>query len=147
MNSRLAVICLGLAMAAAVVFAAADSACAFQGEPDGYNGIAWGTPLDRLGSLEYVGRHNDEPDVALYRRSGDELTFGKARLTAIEYGFANGRLSVVTLRVNSLLHYLFMKEEAIRRFGPGKAADPHAEGYVWEGEQTTVRLKSAFDIS
>lgn len=146
MNFRLTVICLGLVIAAAV-FATAGSAYAFQGEPDGYNGIAWGTPLDRLSSMEYAGRQSDEPDTELYRRSGDDLTFGKARLTAVEYGFAHGQLSVVTLRVNSLLHYLLMKEEAIRRFGPGKEADPHAERYIWEGERTPVRLKSAFDMS
>jgi hypothetical protein len=147
MNPRLVVICLGLVMAAAAVSAGAGSAHAFQGEPDGYNGISWGAPLDGLSSMEYVGRQNDEPDTELYRRSGDDLTFGKARLTAVEYGFTNGQLSMVTLRVNSLLQYLLMKEEAIRRFGPGKEADPHAERYIWEGERTTVRLKSAFDMS
>lgn len=147
MNRRLAVICLGIVVAATAVFAGAGCASAFPGEPDGYSGIAWGTPLDRLSSMEYVGKQKDEPDIELYRRRGDDLTFGKARLTAVEYGFADGRLSLVTLRVNSLLHYLLMKEEAIRRFGPGKETDPHAERYIWEGERTTVRLKSAFDMS
>jgi len=146
MNLRIVVICLAVVMAAALL-PGAGSSHAFQGEPDGYNGIPWGTPLDRLSSMEYIGRQNDEPDTELYRRSGDDLSYGKARLTAVEYGFTNGRLSVVTLRVNSLLHYLLMKEEAIRRFGPGKEADPRAERYVWEGERTTVRLKSAFDMS
>lgn len=147
MNPRLAVIRLGLVIAAAALFAGAGSGHAFKGEPDGYNGISWGTPLDRLSSMEHVGRQDDEPDTELYRRGGDDLTFGKARLTAVEYGFTNGQLSVVTLRVNSLLQYLLMKEEAIRRFGPSKEADPHAERYIWEGERTTVRLKSAFDMS
>ncbi|HNT44437.1 MAG TPA: hypothetical protein PKN85_08240 [Syntrophorhabdaceae bacterium] len=126
---------------------AAASVGAFPGEPDGYNGIPWGTPLESLTSMEYAGPGKDSPGTALYRRVTDDLTFGKARLTRIEYGFVAGRLTAVTLKVDSLLQYLLMKEEAVRRFGPGTEADPRAERLIWEGDSTTIRLVSAFDLS
>jgi len=147
MNLRLAAICLALLISASILFAGVGGVHAFQGEPDGYNGIPWGTPLKGLASMEYAGRQKDGADTPLYRRAGEDLTFGRARLTAVEYGFTNGLLSVVILRVNSLLQYLLMKEEAVRRFGQGKEVDPYSERYNWDGERTTVRLTSAFDMS
>ncbi|NLT22371.1 MAG: hypothetical protein GXX82_04925 [Syntrophorhabdus sp.] len=130
------------------VFFAAASAEAFQGEPDGYGGLSWGTELESLaGSMEYVGTRKETPDTAVYRRARDDLGFGRARLTAIEYGFTAGRLTVVTLKVDSLLQYLLVKEEALRRFGTGREEDPRAERFIWEGDRTTIRLVSAFDLS
>ncbi len=62
-------------------------------------------------------------------------------------GFVAGRLdSWVTLKVDSLLQYLLMKEEA-EKVRPGTEADPRAERFIWEGDSTTIRLVSAFDLS
>ena len=97
--------------------------------------------------MQQVGTQKDAPGTSLYRRAGDDLTFGRARLTAVEYGFAAGRLTAVTLKVDSLLHYIFLKEEAFKRFGKGREMDPRAERFIWEGARTTIRLISAFDLS
>lgn len=134
-------------MLALVLFATATGG-AFQGEPDGYGGLSWGTPLDGLvGSMEYAGTLKENPDTMVYRRAQDDLIFGKARLKAIEYGFTNGRLTVVTLKVDSLLQYLLMKEEALKRFGPGREGDARAESLKWESDRTSTRLVSAFEVS
>lgn len=145
MKRRYSPVALVTVAIAALVLA--GSAGAFQGEPDGYNGIPWGSPLKGLESMERVGTQKDAPDISLYRRAGDDLSFGRARLTGIEYGFSAGRLTAVTLKVDSLLHYLFLKEEAFIRFGKGKEMDPRAEMFIWEGDRTTMRLISAFEMS
>lgn len=130
-----------------VLFAAAGAG-AFQGEPDGYGGLSWGTHLEGLmGSMEHMGTRTGPPDTTVYRRVQDDLVFGRARLTAIEYGFTAGRLTVVTLKVDSLPQYFLVKEEALRRFGPGREEDPRAERFKWEGDRTTIRLVSGFDLS
>ena len=131
----------------ALVFAIECKARTFQNEPDGYNGISWGTPVGGLSSMEHAGKDKNIPDISLYRRIGEDLSYGRARLASIEYGFAGGLLTSATLRVNSLLEYLLMKEEAIRRYGKGKEMDPFSERFVWEGERTTIMLISAFDMS
>jgi hypothetical protein len=129
------------------LFLAVAGAGAFQGEPDGYNGISWGTPLESLGSMEHAGTGKEVPGTAVYRRAGDDLVYGEARLKAVEYTFTAGRLTAVKLKVDSLLQYLLMKKEALKRFGPGREADPRAERFIWEGDRTTIRLVSAFDLS
>jgi hypothetical protein len=137
----------GIAIAI-ILFLSGARAGAFQGEPDGYDGMSWGTPLDSVTvSMEYAGTRGGTPDTVVYRRTGGGLMFGAAHLKAIEYGFTVGKLTVVTLKVDSLLQYLLMKEEALRRFGPGREADPRAERFIWEGGRTTIRLVSAFDMS
>jgi hypothetical protein len=117
------------------------------GEPEGYNGIPWGRDVGSLTGMEYVGPEKTAPDTLLYRRAGDDLSFGRARLKAIEYGFTANKFTVVILKVDSLLQYLLMKEEAFQRFGKGEELDPRAERFVWEGGATTIRLISAFDLS
>lgn len=129
-------------------FLAAAGTGAHPGEPDGYGGLSWGTPLNSVvGSMEYLGTRKKTPDTMVYRRAQDDPVFGRARLKAIEYGFTRGRLTVVTLKVDSLLQYLLMKEEVLRRYGPGREEDPRAERFRWEGERTGMRLVSAFDMS
>jgi hypothetical protein len=140
-------IAAGVSLLALVLFAAAAGG-AFQGEPDGYGGLSWGTPLESLaGSMEYAGTLKEHPDTTVYRRAQDDLIFGRARLKTIEYGFTNGRLTVVTLKVDSLLQYLLMKEEALKRFGPGREGDARAESLKWESDRTSTRLVSAFEVS
>jgi len=146
-NRRRAFVVIVMMVSAAIFLADECRVGAFQGEPDGYGGISWGTPLESVASMEYIGKQKDAPAILLYRRAGDNLFYGKARLKSIDYGFEGGLLTTVTLRVNSLLQYLLMKEEAFSRFGKGKDVDPFSERFAWEGERTTRMLVSAFDMS
>ena len=95
--------------------------------------------------MKYIG--TDSAGIALYERPGDDLVYGGAGLSSIEYGFRNGRLAMVTLKVNSLLHYLLMKEEAFRRYGEGEELAGRTDSYVWKGDSTEMSLVSDFVIS
>ncbi len=78
--------------------------------------------------MEYAGTGKEGPNIAVYRRVNPDQTFRKARPTTIEYGFVVGRLTVATLKVNSLAQYLGRKGDAARRFGPGREGDPGPKG-------------------
>ena len=130
---------------AAVLFAGIGQAPAFQGEPRGFGGFVWGTPRENLGSMTHVG--TDCAGNVTYRRQGETADFGRARLAAIEYGFRDGRLAGVTLRVDSLFQYLLMKDEAIRRYGEGEEISGQRDSYVWSGENTYISLVSHFTDS
>lgn len=127
-------ICAGIARAAAA-----------EGEPEGFAGLRWGTPMEGLQPMKYIG--TDTAGIALYERPGDDHVYGGARVNSIEYGFKNGRLAMVTLKVNSLLHYLLMKEEAFRRYGEGEELAGRTDSYVWKGAATEISLISDFVIS
>ncbi len=129
----------------AVCLGAAGEGAAFPGEPEGFGGLTWGTPKEALEPVRYVGTDND--GILLYERAGDEPYFGRARLVAIQYGFKDGRLATGTLKVDSLLQYLLMKEEALRRYGRGRELTKMKDGYVWNGERTQISLVGNFSDS
>ncbi|MBP1747684.1 MAG: hypothetical protein H6Q52_223 [Deltaproteobacteria bacterium] len=144
-SKKYGVIALALFACFALLFCTGGESAAFPGEPAGFSGLTWGTPIDVLESLKYVG--TDSAGMSLYERAGDELFFGRARLAAIEYGFENGRLAAVSLKVDSLLQYLLMKEEAFRRYGRGEELPGGEDSYVWNGDNTKISLISNFVVS
>ena len=111
------------------------------GRTAGFAGLAWGTPIDAFESMRYVG--TKVPVCRCTRRPAMRSYFGRARLSAIEYGFKDGRLAAVTLKVNSLLQYLLMKEEAFGRYGKGEEMAGRKDSYVWNGENTQIIRWSA----
>ena len=129
----------------AFLFCTGVELAAFPGEPEGYGGVTWGTRIDALKPLRYAG--TDGSGVALYERPGEELIYGRAKLIAIEYGFENGRLTTVTLKVDSLPQYLLMKEEAFKRYEEGKQLAGHEDSYSWSGEIAEVLLMDKFVVS
>ena len=147
MRKRRAAAVAAMALMVFVLFVAAEAGT-LRGEPDGYGGLPWGTQLESVvGFMEYVGTRKENAGTAMYRRAQDSRVFGKARLKAVEYGFGDGKLTVVMLKVDSLIEYLHMKEEALKRFGPGREVSPRSERHMWEGDRTIIRLVSAFDLS
>ena len=55
----------------------AGSAPAFPGERDGFEGLKWGAPVQRMDSLRYVGE--DNTGLSLHERAGNELVFSAVR--------------------------------------------------------------------
>jgi hypothetical protein len=101
--------------------------------------------MEGLESMKYIGTANT--GIALYERPGDDLVYGGARLSSIEYGFRDGRLAMITLKVNSLLHYLLMKGEAFRRYGEGDKLAGRTDSCAWKGDSMEISLISDFVIS
>lgn len=120
---------------------------AYNNEPDGYNGIKWGTNIDSLKNMRYLKTHPKNGKVTYYARQDDALTFGDAILKSVEYGFTDGKFFSVSLKVADILNYVAMKKAAFDRFGEGTAFDKFSERYFWEGQKTRITLVSAFDIS
>lgn len=128
-----------------VFLAAAGRAAAFPGEPRGYDGFAWGTARESLGPMVYAGK--DDAGNELYETTGAEHHYGSARVKAVEYVFRGGRLVGVTFKVNSMLHYLLLKDEAFRRYGMGEPIAGEKDSYAWNGENTRITLTNRFTES
>lgn len=128
-----------------IYFCMIGQSAAFPGEHLGFGGFVWGTPREDLGQVKYVG--TDDAGNMLYERPGDIPSFGRARLAAIEYGFINGRLAFVTLRVDSLLQCLLVQDETVKRYGKGQEIAGQNDGYVWNGADTHIALVGHFTRS
>ena len=70
-SKKYGVIALALFACFALLFCTGGESAAFPGEPAGFSGLTWGTPIDVLESLKYVG--TDSAGMSLYERAGDEL--------------------------------------------------------------------------
>ena len=125
-----------------VIHAATGRAEAFSGEPRGFEGFTWGTPRASLGPMVYAGK--DDAGNELYDTTGGDHHYGRARVAVIEYVFRSGRLTGVTFKVNSMLQYLLMKDEAFRRYGTGEPIAGEKDSYTWNGENTRITLTNRF---
>ena len=120
---------------------------AFQNEPDGYNGIKYGTDISTLKNMQYEKVDPNKSNVTVYAREGDVLTLGNASLKSIEYGFFGGRFLTVIIKVADLFNYIVLKESVFEKFGQGIEFDQFSERYYWDGSTTRITLVSAFDLS
>jgi hypothetical protein len=132
-------LCAGILMVSAV-----NVGGAFQGESDGFRGLKWGASSKDLQPREALQESSDFRDLSFFRRPSDELSYGRAKLSDIRYGFLNDRLKVGILRVNSYLQYLLMKEEAVAQFGQGREIQGKPEDVLWDGENGQITLVSKF---
>ena len=124
---------------------ATGRAGAFPGEPRGFDGFTWGTSRESLGPMVYAGK--DDAGNELYETTDAEHHYGSAHVAAVEYVFSDGRLVGVTLKVNSMLQYLLMKDEAFRRYGKGEPVAGEKDSYAWNGENTRITLSNRFTES
>jgi hypothetical protein len=136
---------LAVAALLGVFLAATGRAAAFPGEPRGFEGFTWGTSREGLGPMVYAGK--DDAGNELYETTGAGYNYGSARVAAVEYVFRDGRLVGVTFKVNSMLQYLLMKEEAFRRYGEGEPIAGEKDSYAWNVENTRIMLANRFTES
>jgi hypothetical protein len=116
-------------------------ASAFQNEPTGFRGIAWGTPLSAIrGLMRPVGATPAGQDQA-YLRVGDSMTIGGAVLEKILYKFHNGGFSeafIVAQKGPSNTEALIAAFRA--QFGEGRQPHRSAEDYIWQGATSIIFL-------
>lgn len=120
---------------------------AYHNEPDGYNGMKWGTDISTLKNIKYVKAEPNKINVVFYTREGGVLRLGNAILKSIEYGFFDGKFFSVTIKVADLFNYIALKSAVFEKFGQGTEFDQLSERYYWDGSTTRITLVSAFDLS
>lgn len=110
------------------------SAGAFQNEPDGFRDIKWGTDISTLKDMEAMPDHPRYGDIKNYRRKGNSLEIGDARLENISYGFWQGKLLGVRLVANEYPNCSRLKDSTMAKFGSGSKTNPYMEKYIWYGK-------------
>lgn len=127
------------ALAVALVALSIQMASAFQNEPEGFRGIAWGTPLAQI---QAKLRHEDGGGATRsYRRAGENLSIGQAKLSAIHYLFYKSKFSGAMIEVRAGAGNASAILEASKaRFGEPDSANDILERYFWVGERAQVAL-------
>jgi len=115
---------------------------AFQNEPDGFGGIAWGTDVSILSSMIYDSKHVwTAGTTSFYTRKGDLLRMGRAKLAAVRYGFFEGKLSDVLVEAKGRKNWLALKTACFEQYGRGFKANFYQERYTWSGETASMVME------
>jgi hypothetical protein len=113
-------------------------------EPDGFDGIKWGTDIATLDPWKNMELLTKVGLSTYYKRKKADLTFGLAHLDEIIYEFWDGKFAGVVVRTTGYSNYIFLKEYCFKRFGPGdrtRANEKMAvQDFFWNGYETRMTL-------
>ncbi|MEE4264897.1 MAG: hypothetical protein V2I56_19590 [Desulfobacteraceae bacterium] len=120
-----------------------------------FGNLRWGSKISVIKGLEKLQDAEGPDGVVEYRRENENLKFGKAALSSIDYAFWRDRLYMLTIRTQGHSNYTALCSEVFRQFGKGRLADQAFERYLWtdapndmmleyskEGEQGLLWLRS-----
>lgn len=114
---------------------------AFQNEPNNFNGIKWGTHINKLPSMQLKRSRSDPMSSALYKiytNQGDKIQIGHVNLTFI-YTFYKNRLFSTITTIHSLSDFEKIKKALTELHGEGNNHSNKLEIiYDWEGATVPV---------
>jgi hypothetical protein len=133
-------------------------------DPDSFRGIKWGTEISTVKDLEKVEQDkSSDSDLVWYRRKGDTLAIGEAKLENIFYSFWMGNFEGVWIDFKGEENFEALKKELFEQFGKplesegsmrkmGKRVDRERSPteragtfYAWWGKNTEVWLSYSED--
>ena len=124
-----------------VIFAA-ESLFKAGSEPNGFNGIKWGTDIATLNSMEHYKGTSKGTEVFL--KKNENLAFGEAKLERIEYHFVENKLEQVIIIVNGFKNWDAFKKAVFDTYGLGlkgqRTFGGLTECYDWRGQITDMGL-------
>ena len=118
-------------------------------DPEGFRDIKWGTEISMLKDMEEVEQDKSSGrGVVWYRRKGDTLAIGEAKLKNIFYSFWKGEFESVWIDFEGEENFAALKKELFERFG--KTREPEASmdkmGKRPPREQSPTELDGAFYV-
>lgn len=116
-----------------------SAAGAFPNEPNGFRGIAWGTPIESLTSEMMLTE--ERGDTKLYARTSDSLAIGGATLQTVRYAFYKGRFSMAVARtIAGAAARTALRDAVEAQFGPDRSARAYSTQFSWTGTTTFILL-------
>lgn len=110
-------------------------------EPDGFEGIKWGTDLSTLKNMKLSRVDPSYGGIDIYLRLGEGARIGKLELRNVEYLFWKGKLSGVSFIAEGASESESLKEAIFEVFGKGSKPNRGQEYFVWDGESTLMALE------
>jgi hypothetical protein len=113
----------------------AAPAVAFQNEPTGFRGLAWGTDITTVQTTMRLVE--DDGATKYYLRSGDAQTMGGAKLKDLSYGFYKGKLKNVILQSAEYSDQALI-DAFVAQFGEGSQPNQFMRDRIWRGVTATA---------
>ena len=107
-------------------------------EPDGFRDIKWGTDISTLKDM-ILKEEDPNGLLKIYRRKGDILEIGAAKLKSIGYCFWQGKLIEVLIQTEDFSGEN-LKNACFEKFGQGAKMSRHPEDYRWDGKMALIVL-------
>ena len=104
-------------------------------EPADFRGIKWQQPLNSLTDMEELYRDDESHEIACSRK-GEDMTFGGARLSSVEYIFVNGKLSNVSVVVKGEHEAKSLLKEARALYG--RETVKNGDDYYWRFSDVAI---------
>lgn len=97
--------------------------------PNGFRGITWGAPLSGLSGMVVT---DDSGQVKYYRRTGDSLNLGEAKLEQLSYGFYNGKFYSALIEFQGRINFEKAKTHLLSTYGETAKIGSGGMNYKWE---------------
>ena len=113
-------------------------------EPDGFEGISWGTEFSQVKSDMVELRSTSdpaEPGVKIkiyYTKKGDSLKMEGVQLDNIEYVFWRGKFAEVRISATGPENFDHLKQFLFDKYG---TVDRFQGAYSWDGSVTRISLR------
>ena len=120
------------------VLVLAQSAKAFQNEPNDCRGIAWGTEFHELKDFTKVSSRSP---LDYCTKRDEEMTIGDARLEMVVYVFYKKKLCGAILNFKSSPNFQTIKAALFDQHGKGYQANRYDEKYRWGGTNVNITLE------
>ena len=107
-------------------------------EPDGFRDTKWGTNISTLKDM-ILKEEDLKGLLKIYRRKGDVLEIGAAKLKSISYSFWQGKLIDVLIQTEEFSGE-DLKNVCFEKFGQDAKMSRHREDYRWDGKMALILL-------
>ncbi len=111
------------------------------GDPEGFNGIKWGTELSSLEGMKPYGKRRERGMVRIYAKEGDVLKIANGKLGTPHYGFLNGKFFIGMVTTKGLSDWNALKQAVFNKYGVGAKPFSNREDYLWVGKDATGALR------
>ncbi|MDD3311296.1 hypothetical protein [Pseudodesulfovibrio sp.] len=102
--------------------------------PDGFRGLKWGTPLEKIPGLLAVNKAGFDDT---YFRKDERRAFGDAEINSVAYYFRKDRLYRVGVSFSGRANHFLIKERLMAMYGPGRGV---GQRYGWMWPEFSVEL-------
>ena len=121
-------------------------------DPEGFKDMKWGTDIATLKDMEKVDLDSpSNKDIAWYKRKGEILAIGKAKIESTFYSFWMGSFESVWIDFEGDDNFGALRKELFEVYGKvpesgelkdnrGRQIEQTDQIYTWEGENTEVFL-------
>lgn len=110
-------------------------------DPQGFGGLAWGTPLDQTQGLWLAGKDLSLGGLDIYHSEAPRQEFEGVALKKALYVFWRDRFLAVDLEVEGPEAFAALKKACLDKFGPGFQPQRYLERHYWVGPQTQASLE------